>query len=494
MVSISTTDYKLAGKQLWKHLLPHLEYLSKEDKEVVQLAFLQMVEAHQDQRRKSGEFYTNHPVEACIFLTKIGLDRDTLAACLMHDVPEDTEVSLRELSKSFNPEIIFLVSGITKLSKIKYQGEDRYAENLRKMFVAMSRDLRVIFIKLADRLHNLKTLGALPPHKAKRIALESLEIYVPIAQKLGINYFRGQIEDEAFKYVYPEEYKEFVSRSDLEINRRQLVVQRMQLQVEKLLRAEGITSYKLKGRAKKYYSIYRKIKDRQKNLEEIKDLVAIRIITTSEAECYRIFSLLNKNFTSVPGTTKDYIQLPKPNGYKSLHITVQDPSSKDVMEFQVRTTEMNNYAEYGAAAHWAYKQKGTPDEFLNSENLKWISELIDLSKEDLTHEEYIEHVKLDLYQDRIFVLTPNNDVLNLPVGSSPLDFAYRVHTHVGNTAVLAKVNDQPMKLSGTLSNGDLVEIITDKNQQPKLDWLKFVKTRSAAHQIRYQLRKRGVLK
>lgn len=494
MQPISTTDYKLAGRQLWEYFQPFIQYLSSEDQEVVELAFMQMVEAHKEQRRKSGEFYTIHPVSACVFLTKIGLDRDTLAACLMHDVPEDTNVSLAQLQKTFNKEIIFLVSGITKLSKIKYQGEERYAENLRKMFVAMSQDLRVVFIKLADRLHNLQTLSSLPPHKAKRIALESLEIYVPIAHKLGINYFKGLIEDEAFKYAYPQLFKSFVSQSKIEINRRHKVVQKMKVLVANILDQEGIKGYELKGRAKKYYSIYRKMKDKGKTLESIRDLVAIRIITSTEEECYQVFSLLNKNFKVVDGATKDYITLPKPNGYRSLHITVEEPGTGDVMEFQVRTKEMHNYAEFGAASHWAYKSRGNQEQGLNPESFKWISELIDLSKEELSHEEYIKHVKLDLYQDRIFVLTPNNDVINLPIHSSPLDFAYRIHSHVGNTAVLARVNEQPMKLSGELQNGDLVEIVTDKHQKPKLDWLKFVKTRSAAQQIRYRLRQQGILK
>jgi GTP diphosphokinase / guanosine-3',5'-bis(diphosphate) 3'-diphosphatase len=259
---VSTTDYEQAAAQLWSYLLPNLSYLDNKELEQVELAFMQMVSAHTGQQRKTGDFYIIHPVEACVFLTHMGLDADTLSACLLHDVPEDTEVGLEELSKHFSQDVVFLISGITKLSKIKYRGEDRYAENLRKMFVAMSRDLRVIFIKLADRLHNLQTLDALAPEKAKRIALESLEIYVPIAQKLGINYFKGRIEDEAFKYVYPEEYKQFISQSTTEIERRKDVVTRMKTLIESLLQENAIHEFTLKGRAKKYYSMYRKTQEK----------------------------------------------------------------------------------------------------------------------------------------------------------------------------------------------------------------------------------------
>lgn len=493
LTSLSQTDYLCAQQQLWEYLRPFIHYHSDQDIEKIELAFYQMAQAHEGQRRKNGDYYIIHPVEACVYLTKIGLDADTLCACLLHDVPEDTDVGLRELEEHFSREVIFLISGITKLSKIKYQGEDRYAENLRKMFVAMSRDLRVIFIKLADRLHNLKTLSALPPQKAKRIALESLEIYVPIAQKLGINYFKGQIEDEAFKYVYPDEYNHFVSLSNVEITRRNKVVDKMKKHSIKLLVGAGITEFEIKGRAKKYYSIYRKIKTKKTSLEHIRDLVAIRIICTNEEECYTAFSLINKYFTPISGTTKDYISRPKPNGYQSLHITVKDPVNGEMMEFQIRTKEMNEFAEYGVAAHWAYKQQDRTHEFLDSDSLKWITELVDLSRESLSEEEYLKHVKLDLFKDRIFVLTPNNDVINLPAGASPLDFAFRVHEQIGAHATLAKVNGQPMKLSGELQNGDVVEIITDKNQKPKLDWLGIVKTRQAASQIRYRLRKMGVL-
>ena len=495
LTGLSRDDYARASQQLQEYLRPYLTYLPPADQETVELAFLQMVEAHAGGRRKNGDFYIIHPVEACVHLTRLRLDADTLAAALLHDVPEDTAVTLRELQENFPPAVVFLVSGITKLSVLKYQGEDRYAENLRRMFVAMSEDLRVIFIKLADRLHNLQTLEALPAHKARRIALESLEIYAPIAQKLGINYFQGRLEDLAFQYVYPAEYAEFRSHSELELVRRQKTVENIRAEVDQILLTQGLQAYDLKGRAKKYYSIYRKMQTKKLTLEQIRDLVALRIIVMDEAECYQVFALLNKHFAVVPGTTKDYIQRPKPNGYQSLHLTVRERAGGEPVEFQIRTRAMQEFAEYGVAAHWAYKQRGRGHNakagasFLDAQNLKWISELVDLSREEMSEAEYLARVKLDLFADRIFVMTPKGDVVELPAGATPLDFAYRIHEQIGAHATMALVNETPMKLSGTLASGDIVEIITDKHQRPKQDWLNIVKTRSAAAQIRAGLRK-----
>jgi GTP diphosphokinase / guanosine-3',5'-bis(diphosphate) 3'-diphosphatase len=489
--TISTSDLKQASAQLWDRLEPFILYLSDKDREIVQLAFIQMVDAHGQQRRKSGEFYIIHPVEATITLAQIQLDVDTLAACLMHDVPEDTHITLKDLEKNFSKEIVFLVFGITKLGKIKYQGIDRYAENLRKMFVAMSKDLRVVFIKLADRLHNLRTLKSLPPEKAYRIALESLEIYVPIAERLGINYFKGEIEDAAFPFVYPDEYKKFIQLSDVEIEKRKKIVEKLIKKTQKLLDSEGLVGYKLKGRAKKYYSLFKKMESKNTNIDSVYDLVALRVITNTDDECYTALSAIYKIFEPIEGTMKDYIGNPKENGYKSLHLSVRDPQTKYPFEIQIRTLEMDEFAEYGVAAHWVYKTRGshTEDKFLDTENLKWIKELVDLGKDELDHEDYLRHVKLDLFQDRIFVMTPKGDVINLPKGATPLDFAYKIHEEIGAHAVMAKVNDNLVKLSDELKNGDVVSILTDKKQSPKKDWLKWVKTGQASKHIRARLRK-----
>jgi GTP diphosphokinase / guanosine-3',5'-bis(diphosphate) 3'-diphosphatase len=488
---MNTQDLSSVTRELWKHFSPHISYLSKEDREVVELAFLQMVEAHNHQKRKSGDFYIVHPVEAAIILAKMKLDVDSICACLMHDVPEDTEVTLKDLEKAFNKEIVFLVFGITKLGKIKYQGIDRYAENLRKMFVAMSKDLRVVFIKLADRLHNLQTLEHLPPEKSKRIALESLEIYVPIAQRLGMNSLKSQIEDAAFPFAYPDEYQEFSRISKIEIEKRKDLVGKLVEKTQGILNSDYEGNSIVVGRAKKYYSLYKKYLEKG-SFDAIHDLIALRIIVPRIEDCYTVLSIIHNHFQRIDGRLKDYIEKPKENGYRSLHTTVMDSNLDCVVEFQIRTEEMNEFAEYGVASHWSYKARDQKDagRFLEPENLKWVSELVELGREDISHEEYLKHVKLDLYNDRIFVLTPKNDVIDLPKGASPLDFAYKIHEKIGSHAVFAKVNDNPMKLSGELKDGDVVEILTDKKQVPKADWLGWVKTSQAAKHIRTRLRKK----
>lgn len=490
---ISKTNLEEASKNLWEILSKSINYLSKADQEILELAFFQMVDAHKDQRRKSGEFYIIHPVEACLYLAEIKLDRDTLASTLMHDVPEDTEVSLRQLSKIFSKEIIFLISGVTKLSVIKYRGEDRYAENLRRMFVSMSKDIRIIFIKLADRIHNLKTLKYLTIEKAKRIALESLEIYAPIAERLGMGLFQDDIENLAFQYAYREEYLNLLSISKLEYQKRENQINNIIKNVKKILDEEKIKYVDLYGRAKKYYSLYKKIQERN-TLDQIYDLVALRIILEDVEDCYNVLSLLHNYFEPVKDRVKDYISNPKENGYQSIHSTLIDPVSGIVFEFQIRTQIMHEYAEYGVASHWSYKQKVSDQEskFLDTSKLKWIKQLVDLGNEKLSEEEYLKYVKLDLFQDQIFVMTPKGDVINLPKGATPIDFAYHIHQQIGYHSVMAKVNNNLVKISDELKNGDIVEIITDKKQKPSRDWLKFVKSHSTARSIRQDLRKLGV--
>jgi|694.fasta_scaffold00955_26 guanosine-3',5'-bis(diphosphate) 3'-pyrophosphohydrolase len=493
MESISKDNLELAGQQLWGTLKPHLEYLSSTDLEQVEMAFIQMVEAHQDQRRKSGDFYIIHPVSACIILADMQLDRDTLIATLLHDVPEDTEVSLKQLSKIFSREVIFLISGVTKLSVIKYKGEDRYAENLRRMFVAMSCDIRVIFIKLADRLHNLETLNALPSEKAQRIALESLEIYAPIAERLGMGKLQEKLENLSFPYAYPNEYKVLVSQVKQAYTTRQEILEKIELNLENILQSENIQYSRLYGRAKKYYSLYQKL-GAGKKLEQVYDLIALRIITPDLATCYQVFAIIQSYFEPLSNRVKDYIASPKDNGYQSIHTTVRDKKTDTIFEVQIRTEEMHEYCEYGVASHWSYKQKSNLNKhsFIDTDRFKWIQDLVNLGKEPLSEEEYLQHVKLDLFQDQIFVMTPKGDAIRLLQGSTALDFAFRIHQDIGKHAVLAKVNGSPVKLSEGLQNGDVVEIVTDKKQKPHRDWLNMVKTGSAARAIRNNLRKQGV--
>lgn len=491
---ISTDNLDLAAKQLWDILEPKISYLNPKDKEVVEMAFTQMVLAHGETRRKSGEFYIIHPVFACLTLAEMFLDKDTLAACLMHDVPEDTSVTLKDLAKDFSSEIVFLVEGVTKLSSVKYKGEDRYAENLRRMFVAMSKDLRVIFIKLADRLHNLKTLEFVKPEKRQRIALESIEIYAHLAERLGISYFRGEIEDTAFPYLYPEEYQKFLNDPDLNIQKREKELLKMIEKTKTILQEEKIDYKRITGRAKRYYSLYKKLLEKNKTLEDIYDLVALRLIVEDIPACYHVLSILHRRFEPLEGRIKDYIQRPKENGYQSLHTTVKDKETGIILEFQIRTQEMHDYAEFGVASHWSYKEKNKINkknlaQIVNPETYKWLSELIELGKQDWSEQEYLQHVKLNLFQDRIFVMTPQNDPISLPVGATALDFAYKIHREVGEHALMAKVNGEIVKLSDTLRNGDVVEIITSKNQKPKADWLKWIITSQARNQIKIFLRK-----
>lgn len=489
---VFTTDIDKSGQLLWQELKKDIGYLSAQDQQIVELAFTQMMMAHGQDRRRSGEFYVIHPVRACQSLAKIRMDVATLAATLLHDVPEDTSVTLRDLSRDFDPEIIFLIEGVTKLSKVKYQGEERYAENLRKMFVAMGQDLRVIIIKLADRLHNLQTLKFVRPEKQYRIALESLEIYAPIAERLGISSLQNAIEDAAFPYVHRDIYHSFIHDSDLEINRRNRTLERILKRTKKVLEDNFIEPEKIYGRSKKYYSIYKKMLGNKTDLKNLHDLVAIRIIAHSLEDCYFILSCLQQNFDILPHRIKDYIARPKPNGYQSLHLTGFDETSETYFEFQIRTRDMHEFAEYGVAAHFAYKAKQRKQElsqFLSGENLKWIKELVDIGKQELSAEEYLKKVKLDLFQDRIFVITPNNDAIDLPKGSTPLDFAFRIHVEIGLHATMAKINGQIARLGDELHNGDIVEIMTDKRQKPRPDWLKWVKTRNARSHIRGYMRK-----
>lgn len=489
-IGIDTNNLDTATDQLWNILLLHLGHISKDDLEIIELAFITMVDSHKDQRRKSGEFYIIHPVEACIILCKIGLDKDTLAACLLHDVPEDTATTLKDLSKIFSSEIVFLVEGVTKLSKVRYYGSEEYIDNLQRMLMAMSKDLRVIIIKLADRLHNLRTLEHVKPEKQRRIALESVEIYAPIAERLGINYLRGEIEDAAFPFLYPEEYQKYISESDLEIQSRSNGLSIVEKKTKNIFKDEGIIDYKLQGRAKKYYSIYKKIHERNKDYKDIYDLIALRVVTVDIESCYSVLAALHRYFNPLVGRLKDYIKTPKANGYQSIHTTVEDEETGFIFEFQIRTNEMNTFAEYGVAAHWAYKNKGKQD-FLHMANFDWLENALKLGTEGWSEEEYMRYMKLDLFQDRIFVMTPRNDPINLPEGATCLDFAFKIHDQVGAKAIMAKVNGKTTNLDSTLRNGDIVQIITHKNQKPTRNWLQMVKTVNAARHIRQILRKQG---
>lgn len=447
--------------------------------------------AHAGQKRFDGTEYIIHALETCYTLAQMNLDMATLQAGLLHDVPEDTAVTLDEVEKNFGPEVAKLVKGITKLSKLKYRGLQRYAENLRKMFVAMAEDVRVVLIKLADRLHNMKTLSVLPPVKQQRIAKETLEIYAPIANRLGIGNLKGELEDLAFKYVMPEEYNWVVTNVTEKLEEQIKYVNELIKKIEKIFAEEGIPIISLHGRAKHYYSLYKKLLRKDMDITKIYDLVALRIILPDISNCYKALGVIHSHWKPLPGRIKDYIAQPKPNGYRSLHTTVFADDGHNI-EIQLRDEEMHNHAEYGIAAHWIYKEGGKDKEFnLPPDQLKWIQELLNWQKDITDNEQYLQALTIDIFQDRIFVFTPKGDVIDLPDSATPVDFAYYIHTDIGNKCNGVRINEKIASLNSKLKNGDMVEIIIDKNRAgPSEDWLKFVKTHAAKDHIKTYARQK----
>jgi len=456
---------------------------------MVQLAYDFAKEAHNNQKRLSGELYIDHPLNVAYKLAQMNLDLPTIIAGLIHDVPEDTDVSIKEIEKNFGKEVASLVEGITKLGTIKYRGLERYAENLRKMFVAMAEDVRVVFIKFADRIHNLKTLSYLSLVKQKRIAQESLEIYAPIANRLGMDELKGEVEDLAFPYIYPDEYKwvRKISEKRYEEQRKyaEKIIKTIKKEIEK---DKSIHLIKISGRAKRYYSLYQKILRKEMDIEKIYDLVALRIIVKNIAECYQILGLLHQIWKPMPGRIKDYIAQPKPNGYSSLHTTVFGPDGR-IAEFQIRTKKMDSEAEWGVAAHWSYKERKNNQQIAN-EKIKWIKDLLDEQKKIPTTKRYLNTLKLDFFKNRIFVLTPKGDVIDLPENATPIDFAYHIHTEVGEKCSGVRINEEFANLQTFLKSGDVVEIIVDKNRKgPSESWLNFAQTHMAKNKIKQYFNK-----
>jgi len=457
----------------------------KADLDLLRLAYDFTANAHKGQKRKSGEPYIQHALHTALILAQIKADLITVVAGILHDVPEDTEFTLEDVEKNFGKEIATLVEGITKLSKIKYRGVERYVESLRKMFLSMAQDLRVILIKFADRLHNLRTLEALPEEKQQRIARETLEIYAPIAGLLGIWRLKWQMEDICFKFLYPEEFKklEFKYEVEKKVERNQYI-QKVRNILTKELNDAGI-NHKIEGRFKHLFSIYRKMQNKDRKFNEIYDVFALRILLDNIADCYRTLGIVHSIWKPKTNRFKDYIALPKPNGYQSLHTTVFGPGGKPT-EFQIRTHQMNEEALYGISAHWHYKQKQhDPAEFKQP---RWIKEILDAQRSVANSHDFIKQVKFDVFRDRIFVFSPKGDVYDLSEGSTPVDFAYAVHTDIGHQCVGSLVNDKMSTLDRELHNGDLVEIIIDKKRKgPNRDWLKFVKTHRARSKIKQSI-------
>jgi GTP pyrophosphokinase len=442
--------------------------------------------AHDGQRRASGESYIEHPLAVAGILAELEMDRQTIAAALLHDVVEDTTITSEQVAAEFGDEIAALVDGVTKLTRIPYQSkEDAQVENLRKMFMAMARDIRVIIIKLADRLHNMRTLASLPHAKQQAIARETLDIYAPIAHRLGIWKIKFEIEDECLRYLDPEAYRELVERVAKTRREREADVDEAMVRLRAEFAEMGINA-EIQGRPKHFYSIYSKVK-KGRDFSTIYDLTAIRIIVDSVKDCYAALGAVHSMWTPLPGRFKDYIAMPKPNMYQSLHTTVVGPQGEP-LEIQIRTWDMHRTNEYGIAAHWRYKEGGKADTFENK--LSWLRALLEWQKDMRDSRMFMENLKLDLFDSQVFIFSPRGDVYSMPAGGTPLDFAYGVHTDVGNHCVGAKVNGRIVPLDYQMQNGDICEILVNKsNGRPSLDWLTLVKTSSAKHKIKQWFRK-----
>lgn len=452
---------------------------------------------HSGQKRKNGEPYFNHVLTTAEVIAEWGLDEATIIAGLLHDVVEDTGYPLEKIKEEFGEEVSFLIDGITKLGKIKYRGVERQVENLRKFMLALSQDLRVIIIKLADRLHNMRTLSALPPQKQKRIALETSEIYAPLAYRLGMHWISGELEDLAFPYIFPREFQWLIDNVKEKYEERSSYIEKAKPTIKKALEDAGVQVLSIDYRAKRYSSLYKKLLHYDMDIEKIYDLVALRIIVKDLENCYGALGIIHNNWPPLPNRIKDYIALPKPNGYKSLHTTVFFVDNK-ITEIQIRTKEMHDEAESGIAAHWAYeilknikKNHEKKVSFADKKELQWINQLKKWQNKFTDPEEFLESLKIDIFKDRIFVITPKGEVIDLPAGSTPIDFAYQIHSDVGNSCAGAKVNGKIVSLDYQLRSGNIVEINTQKNKKPSESWLEFVRTNSAKSHIKSSLKDSG---
>lgn len=491
---------KTAGSQLDKSETNFLEksasYLNEDELKRVKDALEFAKSAHKGVLRHSGEPFVIHPLKTALILAQIKAGPVSLCAALLHDVLEDTETTSADIKKRFGAEVLTLIESVTKLGTIRIKKGwfpfskieerelpefERQVETLRKMLVAMARDLRVVLIKFADRIHNLETLNHLRADKIERIAGEALEIYAPIAERLGMGDWKARLEDLAFPYLYPKEYKKLVENYRPKIKEKEKYLVSVKQKVAKILKENTVVA-DVHFRIKHWYSLYRKIKKSDGDSSKVYDLIAIRIVVGSVEDCYKILGLIHREWRPLVGRIKDYVALPKPNGYRSIHTTVICDGGQ-IVEFQIRTREMHREAEFGVAAHWLYSEKKSsilPDK----EKLKW---LIDFSKnhKNISSRELADSVLADMFQDRIFVYTPTGDAKDLAAGATPVDFAYSVHTELGNHCAGAKINGKIAQISTKLQNGDFVEIIESKNAKPRADWLGFVKTHLARSQIRH---------
>jgi GTP pyrophosphokinase len=462
------------------------KYQPGADLDLITRAYRFSEHSHQGQQRASGEPYLSHPLEVAGLLVNFKMDAITVTAGLLHDVLEDTDTTKADLQREFGPEIAELVDGVTKIGKLAFSSrEERQAENFRKMLVAMARDLRVLMIKLADRLHNMRTLDFLPPDKAKKIAQETLDIYAPLAHRLGMAKVKAELEDLALRMLHVDDYHDLMRRVAKRRLEREAEINQLITLLQDKLGEVGIES-KIAGRPKHFYSIWKKMHDGGREFDEIYDLTAVRVVTNTVRDCYGALGVIHSLWKPVPGRFKDFIAMPKVNMYQSLHTTVIGPKG-DPIEIQIRTWEMHRIAEEGIAAHWLYKEKKSDRDHFD-EAFKWLRQLLESQKEMNDPKEFLDTVRLDLFPDEVYVFTPKGDVKALPDGSSPIDFAYSVHTDVGHHCVGAKVNGKLVPLRYTLRQGDIVEVITSPSQHPSRDWLKIVKSTRSRSKINQWLK------
>lgn len=463
---------------------------TKEHQKTVAAALEYATLKHGGQKRVSGEPYITHPIAVANILLDLGMDYSSVCAALLHDVIEDTDATEEDLREKFGDQITELVLGVTKLKKITFKSkEQEQAENFRKMFFAMAKDIRVLIIKLADRLHNMRTVEALSRERQEALANETLEIYARLASRLGLSYMKCEMEDICLKVLHPEAYEELVREVSLKRAERQEIVDRLCADLRDMMKEHNLTG-EVSGRPKHFYSIYKKMTEKHKTFEQIYDLTAVRIIVNSVEACYEVLGLIHSRWKPIPGRFKDYIAVPKPNNYQSLHTTVMTNFGTP-FEIQIRTYEMHRIAEYGIAAHWKYKeQAGRSDVGNSDEQLTWLRGVMDAQGEATDPQELYESLKVDLYEGQVFIFTPNGDVVVLPEGSTPIDFAYSVHSEIGNRCVGAKINNRIVPLETKLETGDYVEIITSNNSKgPSRDWLRVVKTTQARTKIRAWFKK-----